>query len=299
MKKLLLAVLMSFGLVAILPSIAMAAVVPTNETISGTLTFPGQPTATNVELICTTSNSDTNFPIQGTVTGTTYTITVNTQDINACPSGYLEVVANSTDGTLSGSAFYNGSYTINVTLALTAVTIQGNVTYAGSGFSGATVVLSCYGVSNSNFATLSSSANGNFITTAPPTQCQASNNVVLATVTATSGSNTLVGYASGNINNSPFNVSLAVAVNTYVSGVVYNHLRLVNGASVTVTCNSYTLTTTSNMLGLFSVQFPLSECVAPATASVTASQGTLVGSSSATVYQLTPTVDLALDAVSL
>ena len=90
---------------------------------------------------------------------------------------------------------------------------------------------------------------------------------------------------------------------TYVAGTITHNNSPVSGATVVVTCDSNTATSPpTTVAGAYLVQFSTSQCPDKATAAVAASKGSLGGSNSGTVNNLTSTptvINLALVNVSL
>jgi hypothetical protein len=256
--------------------------------IQGTVTYNGTPEATNVSITCAGSPT----VIATTTSDTTgfYSAIISSSQAAACGNNYT-VTATSSDNIFTGT---NSGNLDPINVALNLVIVQGTVTYKGTP-KATNVSITCQGSPTVIATTTSNGTTGLYSATVSASQAMVCSNTY--TVTAISSNSIYIGTNSGSLD--PINVALKLAVNTYISGIVYSHFRLVSGATVVVTCNSYVLDTTTDMFGLFSVQFPLSECVSPATVQVTASQGALVGSSSATVYELTPTIDFALVAVAL
>jgi len=93
-----------------------------------------------------------------------------------------------------------------------------------------------------------------------------------------------------------------IAKNTVVAGVIWNsdNSAKVPLALVAVTCNSTLKNTTSLSDGTYAVNYVESEgCSDGTTATVTASKGSLSGSSSGTVHDFGLTVNLAIASVTL
>lgn len=86
---------------------------------------------------------------------------------------------------------------------------------------------------------------------------------------------------------------------TYVAGTITSGGSPVTGASVTVVCNTNTLTATTTAGGGYIVEYPASQCASGSTANVSASKGGKSGSNSGTVNGETANINLAIVNVSL
>ncbi len=84
--------------------------------------------------------------------------------------------------------------------------------------------------------------------------------------------------------------------NVIVTGITYNSNShsLVPGANVTITCNGYSNSTTSDSTGAYRVQINHSYCKAGDTVTVTAIKGNLYGSASKPAEDYGMDVSLAL-----
>ena len=95
-------------------------------------------------------------------------------------------------------------------------------------------------------------------------------------------------------------LTFADSSQTVIAGTITKNGSPVSGASVTVTCDSNVLTTTSTAIGTYGVTYtPASLCPAGATAHVTADSGGSSGSNSGKVYSEDDTLNVALVNVSI
>ncbi len=97
-------------------------------------------------------------------------------------------------------------------------------------------------------------------------------------------------------------VSAVCSRPTHVAGIVYQNADIddvVAGASVNVTCNSYSRNTTSLSDGTYDAEFTCIECATGDTAYVSATSGSLYGSNSGIVHDFGLTVRIAVVPVPL
>ncbi|HVV26272.1 MAG TPA: hypothetical protein VHC21_04555 [Candidatus Saccharimonadales bacterium] len=93
--------------------------------------------------------------------------------------------------------------------------------------------------------------------------------------------------------------TFAVAPETDITGTVTSHNTTVNGATVTVHCNSSSGTDTTDASGAYLVVFAAADCPSGATVSVAASKNSQSGHNSGTAGAVTTKLNIALVDVSV